>query len=145
MVPTLKWQKLQLSFRLSFSYLGYHIYWFGPLKGTTSIPTTLLIYRTEFPPPWEPNWREKEVIEHRRQGDVVESDSDDDFAFGQPLKAPSISSVREAIELANQLAGFADWHGNEPLSSAVSRVSDVLLDVQLKSLTQYSIHRFFKP
>ena len=62
----------------------------------------------------------KEVIEHHRRGDVVENDIEIDFSFDQPLKAPIISSIRAAIELTNQLAGFPDWHGNEP--SAVLRV-----------------------
>ena len=42
----------------------------------------------------------KEVIEQHRQGDAVELDDEND-EYDQPLKAPAISSVKEAAKLAN--------------------------------------------
>ncbi|KAJ7389803.1 hypothetical protein OS493_029230, partial [Desmophyllum pertusum] len=86
----------------------------------------------------------KEVIEQHRQGDAVELDEEND-EYDQPLKAPAISSVKEAAKLANQLSEFADWHGMEGLSSAVFRIREELLDAQLKSAKQSTIDSFFKP
>ena len=86
------------------------------------------------------------VIATHTQSVVTESDDvgEDGSAeeFDQPLKVPSVTSISGAIGLATQLAEFADWHGNEELSAAVSRMSDVLFDLKLKSLTQSSINDY---
>ena len=55
--------------------------------------------------------------------------------FRPTFKVPLVTSISGAIALASQLAEFADWQGNEDLSAAVSRMSDVLFDLKLKSLT----------
>ena len=94
------------------------------------------------------NWRAEvraEILKERANHEQVAANENDKEVdaesenFDAPLQAPSVKSVKEAIGLADQLAQFADWQGDEKLSTAVLNVSQLLEESQLKSLIQSSI------
>ena len=47
-----------------------------------------------------------------------------------------------ALDLVPQIAEFADYQGCKELSTAVTKVSDILVDMRLKSQKQTSILDF---
>ena len=95
----------------------------------------------------EPNWKDSlrdEILEDYYQSqspDVVDSNDEEDLNrdFDPLLQTPAVSFVSGALRLANQLAEFAHWQGNEELANVVAHVSDILVDFRMKSLTQSSI------
>lgn len=95
----------------------------------------------------DPIWKHilrDEIVEGYFQSqspDVVDSNDEEglNIDFDPPLQTPAVCSVSGALGLANQLAEFADWQGNEELANVVARVSDILVDFRMKSLTQSSI------
>ncbi|KAK3714119.1 hypothetical protein QZH41_001367 [Actinostola sp. cb2023] len=84
-----------------------------------------------------PNWREvvrQEIIAASTNEEQVYEISNDDEEYDQPLQLPEVTSAEQAMELVGRLAAFSDWQGNEPLAQAITKVSDVLVDMRLKSL-----------
>ena len=53
-----------------------------------------------------------------------------------------MQTVKGALDLVRQIAEFADYRGCEELSSAVTKVSDILVDLRLKTQKQSSILDF---
>ena len=89
-------------------------------------------------------WREDLRVEILKDGDkdtAVEIDEEDDN--DTPQHAPAITTVKEALKAANQLGQFADYRGNEELSFAIAKVTNLLLDLKLKSAKQSNFTSFF--
>lgn len=61
----------------------------------------------------------------------IDSDSDD---TSSPI--PSVQTVKGALNLLHQNAKFADYWGCEELSLAVTKVSNILVDLRLKTQKQ---------
>lgn len=100
--------------------------------------------------PADPNWRETlrdEILATHTNSDQTEmemgKDNDDD-SDDAPLPIPAVRTVKGALDLASQIAEFADYQGCEELSSAVTKVTDVLVDLKLKTQKQSSILDFMK-
>ena len=92
-----------------------------------------------------PNWREnmrKEIIEASEEDNEM-NDEETIEEFDQPLAVPEVNSVQGAMQLFKKLKDYSDWHGNEKLSQAIAHANDILLDMQLKSMKQLSIHKYF--
>ena len=68
---------------------------------------------------------------------MIDSDSDD-----APLSIPSVQTVKGALDLLHEIAEFTDYWGCEELSLAVMQVSDILVDLRLKTQKQSSILDF---
>ena len=98
--------------------------------------------------PADPDWRETlrdEVITTRsnRNKTEIATDSDsDDSSDDAPLPIPAVQTVKGALDLVRQIAEFADYRSCEELSTAVTKVSDILVDMRLKSQKQSSILDF---
>lgn len=97
--------------------------------------------------PADPHWRETlsdEVIEtHTKNKTEIEIDSDsDDGSDDAPLPIPAVQTVKRALDLVRQIAEFADYRGCEEVASAVTKVSDILVDLRLKTQKQSSILDF---
>ena len=54
--------------------------------------------------------------------------------YDQPLKIPEITLEKGALKLLKKLLDYSDWQGNEELSKAITRIKNVLIDLQLKSM-----------
>ncbi|XP_068712886.1 tigger transposable element-derived protein 6-like [Montipora foliosa] len=96
----------------------------------------------------DPDWRETlqdEVIATHVNSNKTEiatdSDSDDSSDYA-PLPIPAVQTVKGALDLVRQIAEFADYRSCEDLSCAVTKVSDILVDMRLKSQKQSSILDF---
>ena len=64
--------------------------------------------------------------------------------FDPELKQPVIKTVQKAEEVAEQLKDFAQFNGHEELSLALSKVSDLLHQIKLRSpKLQTTITDFF--
>ena len=73
----------------------------------------------------------------------MEMDTDDgDDSDDAPLPIPAVQTVKGALDLVHQIAEFAYYRGYEHLSSAVTKVSDILVDLKLKTQKQSSILDF---
>ena len=98
--------------------------------------------------PTHPDWRETlrdEVIATHSNSNKTEiaTDSDsDDSSDDAPLPIPAVQTVKGALDLERQIAEFADYRSCEELSTAVTNVSDILVDMRLKSQKQSSILDF---
>ena len=98
--------------------------------------------------PADPHWRETlgdDVIEtHTKNNKTeIEIDSDsDDGSDDAPLPISAVQTVKGALDLVRQIAEFADYQGSEEFSSAVTKVSDILVDLSLKTPKQSSILDF---
>ena len=86
--------------------------------------------------PADPDWREtlrdEGVETHTKNNKTeieIDSDSDDD-SDDAPLPIPAVQTVKGAPDLVRQIAEFADHRGCEELSSAVKKVSDILVDLR---------------
>ena len=93
-----------------------------------------------------PNWRETlraEIVEDSEDPTETGDPGDETDDFDQPLKTPEVKNVHEAILLTNKLTEFSEWKGNEELTNLVARAKDVLVDLQLKSMSQSSIKGYF--
>ena len=60
----------------------------------------------------------------------IDSDSDYDGSDDALLPIPAVQTVKGALDLVRQIAEFADYRGCEELSSAVAKVSDILVDLR---------------
>ena len=93
-----------------------------------------------------PNWRETlraEIVEDSEDPTETGDPGDETDDFDQPLKTPEVKNVHEAILLTNKLTEFSEWKGNEELTNLFARAKDVLVDLQLKSMSQSSIKGYF--
>ena len=90
--------------------------------------------------PAEPDWRETlrdEVTAGHRKNNKTEIEIDseiDDGSDDAPLLIPAKQTVKGAPDLLRQIVGreFAKYRRCEELSSAVTKVSDILVDLRLK-------------
>ena len=55
------------------------------------------------------------------------------------LKQPTIKSVSEAANMAEQLSDFAQFNGQQELSLALSKVNDILSDIKLRKPKQQTL------
>ena len=89
--------------------------------------------------PADPDWREvlrDEVIETDTKNNETEIEIDSDSYDGSdnaPLPIPPVKTVKRALHLVHQIAKFADYRGCEELYSVVTKVSDILFDLRLKT------------
>ena len=58
------------------------------------------------------------------------------------IPIPAVQTVKGALDLVRQIAEFADYRDCEEFSTAVMKVSVVLVDMKLKSEKQSSILDF---
>lgn len=86
--------------------------------------------------PADSDWKETlrdEVIETQTKNNKTEigidQDSDYDGSDAALLPIPAVQTVKGALDLVRQIAEFADYRGCEELSSAVAKVSDILVDL----------------
>ena len=84
----------------------------------------------------------KEIIEASEEDNEM-NDEETIEEFDQPLAVPEVNTEQGAMQLFKNLTDFSDWHGNEKLSQAIADANDILLDMQLKSMKQSSIHKYF--
>ena len=90
--------------------------------------------------PAEPDWRETlrdEVTAGHRKNNKTEIEIDseiDDGSDDAPLLIPAKQTVKGEPDLLRQIVGceFAKYRCCEELSSAVTKVSDILVDLRLK-------------
>ena len=87
--------------------------------------------------PADSDWRETlrdDVIETQTKNSKTEigidSDSDYDGSDDALLPISAVQTVKGALDLVRQIAEFADYRGCEELSSAVAKVSDILVDLR---------------
>ena len=98
--------------------------------------------------PADPNWKETlrdEVIATHSNSiktEIATGSDSDDSSDDAPLPIPAVQGVKGALDLVRQIAEFADYRGCEELSTAVTKVSDILVDMRLKSQRQSSILDF---
>ena len=98
--------------------------------------------------PTDPNWKEtlrEEILATHTNNDDTEMEmgtDDGDDSDDAPLPIPAVQTVKGALDLVHQIAEFADYRGYEHLSSAVTKVSDILVDLKLKTQKQSSILDF---
>ena len=59
--------------------------------------------------------------------------NEEEDEFDPELKQPVIKTVQKAEEVAEQLKDFAQFNGHEELSLALSKVSDLFLQIKLRS------------
>ena len=79
--------------------------------------------------PADPDWSWGCQNSHKKNKTEIEIDSDsDDDSDDAPLPIPAVQTVKGAPDLVRQIAEFADHRGCEELSSAVKKVSDILVD-----------------
>ena len=91
-----------------------------------------------------PNWRNEireQIIDDEdvmlsapaeKQDRTNEEEEEDEF--DPELKQPVIKTIQKAEEVAEQLKDFAQFNGHEELSLALSKVSDLLHQIKLRSL-----------
>lgn len=117
-------------------------------KGIDVAPYAAIDYDAEtYHPldPADPNWRETLRDEILANSDTTEMElGTDDDSDDAPLPIPAVRTVKGALDLASQIAEFADYQGYEELSSAVSKVTDILVDLKLKTQKQWNIVDFVK-
>ena len=53
-----------------------------------------------------------------------------------PQPAPAKTTVKEPLKAASQLGQFADYRSNEELSFAIAKVTNLPVDLKLKSAKQ---------
>ena len=88
--------------------------------------------------PADPDWRETlrdEVIASHSNSNKTEiaTDSDsDDSSDDAPLPLPAVQPVKGALDIVHQIAEFADYRSCEESFTAVTKVSDILVDMRLK-------------
>ncbi|XP_068684888.1 tigger transposable element-derived protein 6-like [Montipora foliosa] len=98
--------------------------------------------------PADPDWRETlrdEVItthSNRNKTEIATDSDSDDSSDDAPLPIPAVQTVKGALDLVRQIAEFAHYRSCEELSTAVTKVSDILVDMRLKSQKQSSILDF---
>ena len=68
---------------------------------------------------------------------MIDSDSDE-----APLSIPAVQTVKGALDCLREIAEFTDYWGCEDLSSAVMKVSDILVDIRLQTQKQSGILDF---
>ena len=125
--------------------------YFGPTKDPTNEGlVTVNEYIDDHPVPcfqpltdvhnaeWQTKVR-KELLEvpDKSDEDVTVADNRADDS-DPPLGEPKFQSVREALAAADDLATFAEFHGNEELVQAASKVTTLLnkmCDISLKQTT----------
>ena len=99
-----------------------------------------------------PNWRKdlrEQILDDDNtlsaQSDERDTENvEDDDEFDPELKQPVIKTVTKAEELAEQLEDFAQFDGHEELSLALSKVSDLLHQMNLRNpKSQTTITDFF--
>lgn len=106
--------------------------------------------------PADPDWRETYEMRlsqltknNKTKTDETEieigldSDGGSDDAS---LPIPAVQTVKEALDLVlqTQIAEFANYQGWEELSSAVTKVSDIFVDLRLETQKQSSILDFME-
>ena len=94
----------------------------------------------------DPNWRQA-VRDHILNDDGVIDieDTVEDGEGEEGNEEPQIKSLSDAIEHAEQLRGFAQYHGYQELSLAVSTVNDLLYKQKLQMpKCQTYVSDFFK-
>ena len=57
-----------------------------------------------------------------------------DDEFDLPLREPKLKSVKEVLAAVDEVAVFAEFHGNEELVQATSKVSTLLTTMRESSL-----------
>lgn len=96
------------------------------------------------------NWRETlqdEILATHLNSNDTEMEmamDDNDYSEDPPLPVPAERTVKGALDLARQIAGFTVYHGSKELSSAVAKVTDILVNLKFKTQKQSSILDFMK-
>jgi len=71
---------------------------------------------------------------------ITVDDGDDEFDL--PLCEPKFKSVKEVLAAVDEVAVFAEFHGNEELVQATSKVSTLLTTMRESSLKQTTMDSF---
>ena len=90
-------------------------------------------------------WRtevRKELLEVPDESDDVTVSDDEADDFDPPLREPKFQSMREALAAADDLATFAEFHGNKELVQATSKVTTLLSKMRDISLKQTTLDCF---
>ena len=102
--------------------------------------------------PADPKWREKareEILKNHesisteatpaKQFHVEDSDEEED----QTTKEPAIKSENEALRLSEMLLEYSRYHGQEDLTLAISKATDLLQKTKFKKLKQSRIDDYY--
>ena len=68
---------------------------------------------------------------------LIFNEREDEYDF--ELKQPTIKSVSEAANMAEQMRDFAQFEGHQELSLALSKVNDILSDIKLRKPKQQTL------
>ena len=75
------------------------------------------------------------------EADLITADDGDD-EFDLLLREPKFKSVKEVLTAVDEVAVFAEFHGNEELMQATSKVSTLLTTTRESSLKQTTLNSF---
>ena len=97
----------------------------------------------------DPKWREKaregilknhkSISTEAKQFHVEDSDEEED----QTTKEPAIKSENEALRLSEMLLEYSRYHGQEDLTLAISKATDLLKKMKFKKLKQSRIDDYY--
>ena len=92
-------------------------------------------------PDWGETLRDEVIATHSNSNKTeIATDSDsDDSSDDALLPIPAVQTVKGILDLVLQMDEFADCRSCEELSTAVTKVSGILVDMRLKLQKQSSI------